>query len=153
VDCNEAACQTNGYTRAELIGKSIDILNEAPGTADERLAYFEQLKPTGSITLETYHRHKDGTLFPVEVSTSLIPVGGRELILGLDRDITQRRQVQAELTREKQYFESLVLNSPAAIVVLDQGRICERGTHDKLMSAGGIYQKLYELQFLAAGPA
>ncbi|HSW50534.1 MAG TPA: ABC transporter ATP-binding protein [Bryobacteraceae bacterium] len=38
------------------------------------------------------------------------------------------------------------------IVVLDQGRICERGTHDHLVSSGGIYQKLYELQFLAAGP-
>jgi subfamily B ATP-binding cassette protein MsbA len=38
------------------------------------------------------------------------------------------------------------------IVVLDQGRICERGNHDTLVSAGGIYQKLYELQFLAAGP-
>ncbi|MFB3777165.1 MAG: ABC transporter ATP-binding protein [Bryobacteraceae bacterium] len=38
------------------------------------------------------------------------------------------------------------------IVVLDQGRICERGTHDQLLSAGGVYQKLYELQFLVTGP-
>jgi subfamily B ATP-binding cassette protein MsbA len=37
------------------------------------------------------------------------------------------------------------------IVVLDQGRICERGKHDELARAGGIYQKLYELQFLEAG--
>jgi subfamily B ATP-binding cassette protein MsbA len=36
------------------------------------------------------------------------------------------------------------------IVVLDQGRICETGRHDELVSAGGIYQKLYELQFLEA---
>ncbi len=39
------------------------------------------------------------------------------------------------------------------IVVLDQGRVCERGTHDELVSQGGIYQKLYELQFLEAGRA
>jgi ABC-type multidrug transport system fused ATPase/permease subunit len=38
-----------------------------------------------------------------------------------------------------------------AIVVLDQGRICEKGRHDELVSAGGIYQKLYELQLLGAG--
>jgi ATP-binding cassette, subfamily B, bacterial MsbA len=36
------------------------------------------------------------------------------------------------------------------IVVLDQGRICEVGTHDELVSSGGIYQRLYELQFLEA---
>ena len=33
------------------------------------------------------------------------------------------------------------------IVVLDQGRIIETGSHDELVKRGGIYQKLYELQF------
>ena len=33
------------------------------------------------------------------------------------------------------------------IVVLDQGRIVETGKHAELVQRGGIYQKLYELQF------
>ena len=32
------------------------------------------------------------------------------------------------------------------ILVLDKGRIAERGSHDELKSAGGIYQKIYEIQ-------
>lgn len=33
------------------------------------------------------------------------------------------------------------------IVAMDQGRIVETGTHDELVRRGGVYQKLYELQF------
>jgi len=37
------------------------------------------------------------------------------------------------------------------IVVLDSGRIVETGTHEQLLAARGLYSKLYELDFVAAG--
>lgn len=33
------------------------------------------------------------------------------------------------------------------IVVVDQGKICQIGTHQELLDKGGLYRKLYDLQF------
>ncbi len=37
-----------------------------------------------------------------------------------------------------------------ALLVLDDGRIVERGTHDELVAAGGLYAELYRTQFAVA---
>jgi ABC-type transport system involved in cytochrome bd biosynthesis fused ATPase/permease subunit len=36
------------------------------------------------------------------------------------------------------------------IVVLDEGTICERGTHQELLARGGLYSRLYDMQFADA---
>ena len=105
VDCNEAACKMNGYSRDELIGQSIDILNTTPGTSAERATYLDRIRRRGVLQQEVLHRHKDGHLFPVEISSSLITVEGRELVLGIDRDITERKQVEEALKRTKEMAE------------------------------------------------
>jgi PAS domain S-box-containing protein len=99
VDCNEAACRMNGYAREELIGTSIDIFNVSDGSRQERAEYLARLRLEGNIFIETFHRHKDGHAFPIEVSTSLVTLGGRQFVLGIDRDITERRRAEDALQR------------------------------------------------------
>ena len=33
------------------------------------------------------------------------------------------------------------------IIVMEAGRLVEEGTHDQLLKHGGVYQRLYQLQF------
>ena len=34
------------------------------------------------------------------------------------------------------------------ILVMDQGRIVERGTHDELLARGGLYKEIHDLQLI-----
>jgi PAS domain S-box-containing protein len=106
VDCNAVACTMNGYAREELIGRSIDILNSTPGDPAQREGYLEDIRRKGVLHYEALHRRKNGLVFPVEVSTSLISFEGRELVLGIDREISERKQTELALQQAKEIAEA-----------------------------------------------
>jgi PAS domain S-box-containing protein len=110
VDCNEAFCRMNGYTRDELIGQSIDILHEKPEDPAVRAAYLERLKREGTIRLEATHHRKNGTYAIFQVVTCLVTIDGCELVLGIDRDITQHKHDQEALANERFLFSTLMDN-------------------------------------------
>ena len=119
LDCNTAACRMNGYTRDELIGQSIDLLNLEPAFGTERAEYLEQIQQAGVLHMEAFHRRKDGSVFPIEVATSLIMLGGRDIVLGIDRDITERRQAEALLVKSEKRFRALVEKSMEEVSMID----------------------------------
>jgi ATP-binding cassette subfamily B protein len=72
-------------------------------------------------------------------------------------DAESETMVQTALTRLMQGRTTLVIAHRLAtvlscdrILVLDQGRIVEEGTHDSLAARGGLYARLAKLQFQAA---
>jgi ATP-binding cassette, subfamily B, bacterial MsbA len=75
-----------------------------------------------------------------------------EATSALDTEV--ERQVQAEFDKLMEgrttfciaHRLSTILHADL-IVVLEQGKIAETGTHDELVQHGGIYKKLYEMQF------
>jgi len=97
VDCNEAFCRMNGYARTQLIGQSIDLLHPAPLMIDRGMEFLDWIRTEGSTIGEGLHRRADGSTFPIESSSSIVALGGRELLLGLDRDISARKAVEAQL--------------------------------------------------------
>jgi len=97
VDCNEAFCRMNGYARDELVGQSVDLLHPYPMMAEEGGELFAWICEEGQVHGEGSHLHRDGTVFPIESASSVVKVGGRELILGQDRDIRDRKRTEEQL--------------------------------------------------------
>jgi len=64
---NDAACTMFGYERDELLRAGVSAVSPML-TEDYWSKHWERNRAAQSLAVETYHRRKDGTLFPVEVT-------------------------------------------------------------------------------------
>ncbi len=95
VDVNTATCRQLGYSKEELL--SLNVIDVSPLTSPELYAAtFRSLVDGPPMTFETVNRRKDGTEFPVEITTSVIRLGGGLRALSLVRDITDRKKAEEE---------------------------------------------------------
>jgi len=68
---------------------------------------------------EVLYRRRDGSCVDVEVSASVISYGGREIICTVVRDITERKQAEAELRASEERYRLLFKNNPHPMWVYD----------------------------------
>jgi diguanylate cyclase (GGDEF)-like protein/PAS domain S-box-containing protein len=93
---NNAACRSLGYSRDELLRLSVfDIDPNFP--AEIWPKYWKELREAESLTFESFHRARDGRVFPVEITANYIKFKGQEYHCAFVRDITRRKQTQQEL--------------------------------------------------------
>ncbi|MBI1175487.1 MAG: PAS domain S-box protein [Sideroxydans sp.] len=95
LDVNETECRELGYSREELLSMTIENVDPT-FTPELKKAIVGQVRQSGSMQLESVHRRKDGSTFPVEVSTKLVELD-RPYVLNIVRNITERKQVESLL--------------------------------------------------------
>ncbi|MBP2646221.1 MAG: arcB1 [Firmicutes bacterium] len=104
-DANEAATREYGYVREEFLRLTIfDLCGRGNETAVKR----QMKKAKGGIIFETVHYRKDGTSFPVEVSSQGTVIGGKEVLVSIIRNIFERKIAEKELKRAKEEAEAAV---------------------------------------------
>jgi two-component system, cell cycle sensor histidine kinase and response regulator CckA len=106
IDVNQRGCEAHGYTREEYVKLRIHDTHPAASESTEWRSRLLQLREAGNLTFEGQHRRKDGTIFPVEVSMSMIHLLNKEYVVSVIRDIADRKQTEERL-RMSQKMEAI----------------------------------------------
>lgn len=101
-DCNEAYCQMLGYTKEELLEKTIPDI-EGEETPEDTARHIEHIIEHGSDRFDTRHRRKDGSVFFVEVKVSIATIDGEPFFFAFVHDISERvsREIELRQAREE----------------------------------------------------
>lgn len=119
-DVNEMACLQSGYTRDELL--QLTVFNGHPDKTqmDEIIRQWNEWQPGQRVTLESEHRRKDGTIYPVEISTGIIEHGDARFMLAIVRDISDRKRAERELKKSLSLLNATLESTADGILVVDR---------------------------------
>ena len=107
LDVNPAYCEMLGYTRDELLGISIlDVVE--PGHLHSYQSFIQEIQQGKEPRREAVNVCKDGTLVNVEVYGKRFVYGGKPAIVGIFRDVTERRRIEREIAALKHQIETIL---------------------------------------------
>ena len=116
----------SGFTPAEVTGRIPPLLEPTRHAPETYRLLRRAIAGGGEWQGEVLSHRKDG--YPYEEAVAIVPIlnpeGEFSRALIVREDITNRKQAERDVRREKEYFQALLQNNPLAIVALDlQSRV------------------------------
>ncbi len=133
VDVNDAAVKVLGYSREELLSMGPPDIDTSL-TAEEIRDLIKGMPADKIQVFETAHTTKDGKTIPVEISSSLVTYRGKQAILSIARDITERKKAEQKLN--EMMNELVTINEKLGVI----GKLTRHDARNKLsVIANNVY--------------
>ena len=97
-------CEMYGYTREEARNLNVEVLCDGapPYGRSDALGWMKKAGERGSHLIEWVAQDKAGRRFFVEISVRSVVIEGKERLLSIVRDITDRKRAELELCEAKE---------------------------------------------------
>ncbi len=106
LDVNPAYVATYGYDYAEALQLHVSDISGEPDESYRAIDLAAMATGHAHI-LNRWHRKKDGTVFPVELTADTFVWQGRQVMCCSMRDVTARLRAEIQLRQQKDYLEAL----------------------------------------------
>lgn len=115
---NQAALEATGYSYEELIGNSVELLDPQyiAGVTQVQAALLGNM----STTLLTQHRTRIGALLDVEIHIRQLIYKGRKCLIGVARDVSERKRIDAIIMESERRFRTLAENLGDILLRVDR---------------------------------
>ena len=114
---NQAALDSWGYSAEEA--KALKVPDIDPIYNQDFFATtFATAQKEELPLIETLHKKKDGSIYPVEVRMGGFSIDGRALVFAIARDITQRRAAEKKIKMSERNLRLMIHQAPVAIAIL-----------------------------------
>jgi PAS domain S-box-containing protein len=117
-EVNEAALALYGYSREEMLERSVYDIAEAEQPAVD--AAVATLREQPDVLVRGHHRHRTGERLPVEVHARLMDLAGRPVVFNVVRDLRPRLQAEAEARARERRFSEVLERTSDDVLVLDR---------------------------------
>ncbi|MHA2344138.1 MAG: PAS domain S-box protein, partial [Candidatus Hodarchaeales archaeon] len=108
VDANDAALHLYGYSKDEMLGLTALALSAEPEKSDAAISEVAASAARHIHLFKRNHKKKNGTIFPVEISSGKFMLRGRKKIVAIVRDVTESRRVAEKLRNSEERHRAVV---------------------------------------------
>ena len=115
-EANDRALESYMYSREEFIGMKLEKIR-APETLSQLTEQIKIVNENESVTFETFHKRKDDTIFPIEISSRVVNIEGSIYYQSIGRDITERKYAEDTLRESEERFRKIFEESPLCMVM------------------------------------
>jgi PAS domain S-box-containing protein len=139
---NPAFTRLFGYPAEEVIGRTTEFLYaDAEDFSETGRTRFRPEMPISPNSYEMRYRRRDGTVFWAE-SVAMRASTPEGSMLGLHRDVTERRQAHEALQRSREQLQAFVQQAPHSIALLDRGMNYIAASRLWVQHYGGDHEQL-----------